>query len=136
AMRAFDRFIDVYNGAGGRMSARDLVAVARAVTYLGRNDPALFQDALRAFDEAAAADPGWHEPRVRVGNLFLDKYDSPSAQEEFQRVLSENPRDPEALLGMARALEFDGQTDAQGMIDQVLAIDPNHVEARVLLAMR
>jgi tetratricopeptide (TPR) repeat protein len=136
AMREFDRFIDVYNGAGGRMSARDLVAVARAVTYLGRNEPAMFQDALRAFDEAAAADPTWHEPKVRVGNLFLEKYDSPSAQEEFQAVLAENPLDPEALLGMAKAIEFDGQNDAQGMIDQVLATDPNHVEARVLLAMR
>jgi tetratricopeptide (TPR) repeat protein len=136
AMREFDRFIDVYNGAGGRMGARDLVAVARAVTYLGRTEPALFQDALRAFDEAAAADPTWHEPRVRVGNLFLEKYDSPSAQEEFQAVLAENARDPEALLGMAKAIEFDGQNDAQGTIDQVLAIDANHVEARVLLAMR
>jgi tetratricopeptide (TPR) repeat protein len=136
AMREFDRFIDVYNGANGRLSARDLVAVARAVTYLGRNEPALFQDALRAYDEAAAADPGWHEPKVRVGNLFLDKYDSPSAQEEFQAVLAENPLDPEALLGMAKAIEFDGQDDARGMIDQVLATDPNHVEARTLLAMR
>jgi tetratricopeptide (TPR) repeat protein len=136
AMREFDRFIDVYNGANGRMSARDLVAVARAVTYLGRNEPALFQDALRAYDEAAAADPGWHEPKVRVGNLFLSKYDSPSAQEEFRAVLDANPLDPEALLGMAKAIEFDGQEDAQGMIDQVLATDPNHVEARTLLAMR
>ncbi|MGE0160245.1 MAG: tetratricopeptide repeat protein [Gemmatimonadales bacterium] len=136
AMREFDRFIDFYNGAGGRMSARDLVAVARAVTYLGRNEPALFQDALRAYDEAAAADPTWHEPKVRVGNLFLEKYDSPSAQEEFQAVLAENPLDPEALLGMAKAIEFDGQNDAQGMIDQTLATDPNHVEARTLLAMR
>jgi tetratricopeptide (TPR) repeat protein len=136
AMREFDRFIDIYNGANGRLSARDLVAVARAVTYLGRNEPAMFQDALRAYDEAAAADPGWHEPKVRVGNLFLDKYDSPSAQEEFQAVLAENRLDPEALFGMARAIEFDGQEDAQGMIDQVLATDPNHVEARTLLAMR
>jgi tetratricopeptide (TPR) repeat protein len=136
AMREFDRFIDVYNGASARMSARDLVAVGRAVAYLGREDPNLFQDALRAFDEAAAADPSWHEPRVRAGGLFLDKYDSPAAQEEFQAVLAENPRDPGALLGMAKAIEFDGQEDARATIDRLLEVDPSHVEARVLIAMR
>jgi tetratricopeptide (TPR) repeat protein len=136
AMGGFDRLIDAYNGVNGRMVGRDLVAVGRAVTYLGRNDPNLFQDALRAFDEAAAADPTWHEPRVRLGNLFLDKYDSPAAQEEFQAVLAENPRDPGALLGMAKAIEFDGQEDARSVLDQLLEVDPNHVEARVLIAMR
>jgi tetratricopeptide (TPR) repeat protein len=135
-MRRFDRFIDTYNAANGSMTARDLVAVGRAVTYLGRTAPNLFQDALRAFDEAAAADPGWHEPRVRLGNLFLEKYDSPAAQEEFQAVLAENPRDPAALLGMAKAIEFDGAEDARATIDQILEIDPNNVEARILLAMR
>jgi tetratricopeptide (TPR) repeat protein len=136
AMGGFDRLIDVYNGVNGRLAARDLVAVGRAVAYLGRDDPGLFQDALRAFDEAAAADPGWHEPRVRAGMLFLDKYDSPAAQEEFQAVLAENPRDPGALLGMARAIEFDGQEDARPTIEQLLEVDPSNVEARVLLAMR
>ena len=136
AMSRFDRFIDVYNNANGGMNARDLVAVGRAVTYLGRNEPNLFQDALRAYDEAAAADPGWHEPRVRLGSLFLEKYDSPAAQEEFQAVLAENPNDPAALLGMAKAIEFDGQEDARATIDQILEIDPNHVGARILLAMR
>ncbi|MEQ1857212.1 MAG: tetratricopeptide repeat protein [Longimicrobiales bacterium] len=136
AMGGFDRLIDAYNGVDGRMAARDLVAVGRAVAYLGRDDPSLFQDALRAFDEAAAADPGWHEPRVRAGMLFLDKYDSPAAQEEFQAVLAENPNDPGALLGMAKAIEFDGQEDARATIDQLLEIDPSHVEARILLATR
>lgn len=134
AMRRFDRFIDIYNGARGRLGARDLVAVGRAVTYLGRTEPALFQDALRAFDEAARADPGWHEPRVRAGNLFLDKYDSPSAQEEFQAVLAENPRDPGALLGLAKARDFDGTGDVREILERLLEVDANHVEARVLLA--
>ncbi len=136
ALGGFDRLIDAYNSVDGRMAADDLVAVGRAVAYLGRNDPNLFQDALRAFDEAAAADPGWHEPRVRAGMLFLDKYDSPAAQEEFQAVLAENPNDPGALLGMAKAIEFDGQEDARATIDQLLEIDPNHVDARVLIANR
>ena len=136
AMARFDRFIDIYNGASGRLGARDLVAVGRAVRYLGRNDPNLFQDALRAFDEATAADPGWHEPRVHAGNLFLEKYSSPEAQAEFERVLAENPRHPGALLGMAEALEFDGTSDADRVIERLLEVNPNHVEGRTLRALR
>jgi len=136
AMRRFDRFIDVYNGSDGRLGAPDLVAVGRAVAYLGREEPNLFQDALRAFDEAAAADPGWGEPRVRAGNLFLEKYDSPTAHEEFEAVLEANPRHPGALLGLAAAIDFDGTGDSRQVIERLLEIDPSNVEARTLLAMQ
>ncbi|HEX6557946.1 MAG TPA: hypothetical protein VF021_00745, partial [Longimicrobiales bacterium] len=57
AYRIFDSFIDDYNNAQGRLSARQLIAVGTAMRYLGDKDPQLFKDALKAFDEAAAADP-------------------------------------------------------------------------------
>lgn len=136
AMERFDRFIDVYNASSGRMSAADLAAVGRAVTYLGRERPNLFQDALRAFDEASSADPGWHEPRVRAGTLFLSKYSSPEAKAEYEAVLTANPRHPDALLGMARAREFDNAAGAGDYLRRVLEVDPSHVEARALLARR
>ena len=134
AMRRFDRFIDIYNQANGTLSARDLVAVGRAVHRLGRNDPDLFQDALRAFDEAARADPGWAEPSLRAGALFLEKYDSPEAQKEFGKVLAVDPHDPRALLGMARALDFDGTAGADARIQAALEVDGNDPDAHTLLA--
>jgi tetratricopeptide (TPR) repeat protein len=134
AMRRFDRFIDVYNAADGRLRAADLVAVGRAMSYLGRTTPVLFHDALKAFDEASGIDPGWAEPLVRVGALFLSKYDSQSAQTEFNKVLSINPRHPAALLGLAQALEFDGAPGASNVLNRLLEVNPNHVEARALLA--
>lgn len=134
AMERFDAFIDVYNGADGRLGARDLAAVGRAVRYLGRRDPNLFQDALRAFDEAAQADPGWVEPTVRAGELFLEKYDSRSAKAEFDEVLAQNPRHPGAILGMARSYLFDGSPVARPALDRLLAVNPDHVEARALIA--
>ncbi|MEC9014952.1 MAG: tetratricopeptide repeat protein, partial [Gemmatimonadota bacterium] len=130
----FDRFIDIYNTSDGRLSATELVAVGRAVRYLGRTNPDLFQDALRAFDEAASLAPMWHEPRVRAGELFLEKYSSTDAQSEFEKVLGVNPRHPGALLGLARALEFDGTSDAGRVLGQLLEINSNHLEARALLA--
>jgi len=134
AMRRFDRFIDVYNNADGRLSARDLVAVGRAVRYLGRTNSRMFQDALRAFDEALAIDPGWQEARVLVGDLFLEKYQSTDAQTEYQTVLEQNPNHPGALLGMAKAAWFDGVSGEGEAIDRVLEVDPNNVEAMTLRA--
>ena len=134
AMERFDGFIDVYNASSGRLGARDLVAVGRAVRWLGRTDPNLFQDALRAFDEAADADPTWPEPTVRAGELFLEKYDSPAAKAEFEKVLAQNPYHPEALLGQAEALIFDGTADSRRVLDRLLDVNPNHVEARALIA--
>ena len=86
--------------------------MGRAVRRLGRTNPDLFQDALRAFDEAAASDPGWPEPHLLTGELFLEKYDSPEAKKELEKVLSANPTDPRALVDMARALDFDGAPGA------------------------
>jgi len=134
AMERFDRFIDVYNQADGSLGSRDLTAVGRAVRYLGRTNSDLFQDALRAFDEASRADPTWLDPVVRTGNLFLEKYDSPSAKAEFQRALAQNPRHPGALLGMAKSLIFDGGPGSRDVLDQLLEINPNHAEARALVA--
>jgi len=134
AMQRFDRFIDIYNSSDGRLGSRDLVAVGRAVRYLGRTDPNLFHDALRAFDEAATADPTWMEPVVRVGGLFLDKYDSPAAKAEFEKVLERNPRHPGALLGLAKALAFDGTSDSRRVIDRLLEVNPHHVEAHTMIA--
>ena len=54
----FDSFIDIYNRAGDDLSASDLMAVGIAVLRLGFSNPDLFKDALLAFDDAAAADPG------------------------------------------------------------------------------
>lgn len=136
AMERFDRFIDVYNTADGGLSSRDLVAVGRAVRYLGRAEPALFMDALRAFDEAARTDPTWAEPLIRAGELFLEKYDSPGAKEELDKVLAQNPRDPDALFVMAQSLAFDGAAGTGPTLDSLLAVNERHVEARALIAMR
>jgi cellulose synthase operon protein C len=133
AMAAFDAFIDIYNRADG-LSPEDLVAIARAVWYLGDTDPELFKDALRALDEAAAAAPGWHEPRVLLGDLFLEKYNSAEAQAEYEQVLQVNASHPRALFGMGRARHFDGNAAGLSLIETALEINPALVPARVFIA--
>ncbi len=133
AMRAFDGFIDFYNRTRS-LSSTELTAVGIAVRHLGVEESDLLQDALRAFDEAVAADPAGAEPHLRTGQLWLDTYLSPDARESYQQVLARNPRHPRALLGMALALEFDGSSEAMGMAESALEVNPGLVPARTLLA--
>ena len=134
AMREFDRFIDIYNGASGRLTAAELTAIGIACRYLGLESPPLFKDALKAFDQALAVAPGDFEPRLRVGSLFLEKYASADAQAEFEAVLKVNPSHPLALLGVARRKQFDGEPGADSLVRRALEVNPNLVPARVFHA--
>lgn len=133
AFDLFDGFIDVYN-SGRQLSADDLLAVATAVSYLGRRTPVLFQDALKAYDEAAAAAPGDPRPLVAIGDLFLAKYNGPEAHAAYRQVLATNGSHPDALLGEARTLEFDGAPGTLTLANDALDTNPNHVAARLFLA--
>lgn len=129
----FDRFIDVYNASAG-LGAQELAAVGTAVTYLGIRDPALFRDAVRAYEEAIRADPHDAEIKVRFGELFLAKYDSREAGGLFREVIAANPNHPGALLGMARRARFDGSSEALELAQRVLETNPAHAGARAFLA--
>ena len=133
AFAAFHSFIDLYNGSTP-LSSTDLTAVATAVQYLGIREHELFQDALRAYDEAVAADPGSLEPRVLIGELFLDKYNGPEADAALREVLERNPNHPRALLGLARAMKFNGTVGVMDQVEAALAQNENLTAARVFKA--
>ncbi len=133
ALSEFDSFIDLYSRAP-TLSSKELTAVGTAVRYLGSGDSRLYRDALRAYDEAIAADPRNLEPRILVGEMFLEKYNGTDAAQAFQDVLSVNPRHPRALLGMARAKQFNGSLGFTDQVDEALDQNPNLVIARVFKA--
>src|SRR5688500_124859 len=134
ASRIFGRFIDIYNSRRTRLSSAELLAVARAVRYLGADDPQLFKDALRAYDAAIAADSGNVDARIDLGEMFLEKYNSPDARQMFAGVLRENSSQPRALLGMARVLAFDGAPGADSLVRRSLDVNARLAEARLMLA--
>ena len=133
AFTIFDSFIDLYNGSTP-LSSDDLIAVATAVRHLGIREHELFQDALRAYDEALAVDPGNLEPPILIGELFLEKYNGPEADAALKEVLEKNPNHPRALLGLARAMEFNGSVGLMDQVDKALEQNENLVEARVFKA--
>ncbi len=133
AMRTFDSFIDVYNRSRN-LSSGDLTAVATAVRYLGIANSRLFHDALRAYDEAIAADPDNIDAQLRVGDLFLAKYAGSDAREAYDAILERNGAHPEALLGLARVRRFGGSSDAMELVNRSLETNANLTGARVFRA--
>jgi tetratricopeptide (TPR) repeat protein len=135
AYRALDAFIDTYNAARpGTLTSDELVAVGSAVRMLGARDPQLFKDALTAYDAAIARDTAAWEPKLLVGELFLEKYNAPDAREAFEEVLAVNPRHPRALTGLAHVLVADGAPGAMELVDRALAVNASYVPARALRA--
>ncbi len=133
ANRRFNRFIDVYNSTA-TLDAEQLTAIGTACTYLGRDDPDLFHDAVRALDEAIAADPEGSEPRLRLAELFLAKYDGAEAGALIDEVLRFNPGHAGAHLAAARRSHFNGSSEAMAQVDRALELNPELVAARALRA--
>jgi len=133
AIEIFDSFIDFYNSSSA-LDAAHLSAVGRALKALGARDPSLFHDAVRAFEEAIEADPGDPDPKVRLGSLFLEKYDSPNAGGLIDEALARNPNHADGLLAKARRAKFEGSSEAIELTERSLEANPSLTEARAFLA--
>lgn len=136
AMQEFDRFIDIYNERRSALTAEELRAVALACRMLGRDDPQLFKDALRAFDESIARDTVELEARVQLAEMFLEKFNGTEARASLDQVLRVNPKHPRALLAMARVSMFDGTGKAADFVKRSLEVNPSDPEARAMAAMQ
>jgi tetratricopeptide (TPR) repeat protein len=133
ANKEFRAFIDIYNG-NANLSSEDLVAVARAVTWLGVDDPQLFKDALRAYDKAIAADSNNMDARARLGDLFTLKYNGTESKRTLSQALGKDGKYVPALVADARRRDFDSEGGADSVLARALEIEPENVAARVLRA--
>lgn len=133
ALRMAETVSTAYQRDGSRWPAEDRTAAGRAYVVLGSDDPQAFRAALRAFDAAVAADSGLVEPRIRLGELFLDKYNAPDARASYGQALRLAPGQPRALLGLAKVLAFEGSSEATAAARKSLAANPALVPAHLLL---
>jgi tetratricopeptide (TPR) repeat protein len=129
----YRRLIQAYN-AGHATTSEQLMAVAMACHALGDEDPQLLKDALKAFDEAIEADPDNLDARVRLAEMFLEKYNNKDASATVQEALERNPAHPRALLARARVLDFDGAPGVMEALSRSLETNPSLAEARVFRA--
>jgi len=133
ANRGFRRLIAAYNESA-QLSSEELVAVGTACRFLGADDPQLFKDALKAYDEAIAADPENMDARVRLAELFLDKYNSEDAANALEEAQRRDPDHPRVLLALARLKDFDGAPGVLELVERALTANPTLAEARVFQA--
>ena len=134
ARRIFDHFIDVYNTRHDALTSEELAAVAVACHYLGRDNPQLFKDALKAYDEAIAKDEDNLDARIALGELFTEKYNGPDAQTTLEAVLEINPSHPRALVAAAARADADNAGGTDSLVAHALAVNPEYLPARLALA--
>lgn len=135
AMAAFDSFIDIFNARARTLGAEELLAVGIACRYLGRDDPQLFRDALKALDQAVARDSADDEAALEVAALFLEKYNFAEAKSTLDPILARNARHPRALALMARLRRAEGHPgEALTLVTRAIEAAPEHAELRALEA--
>ena len=123
-----------YEKADGPWSADDCIAAGRAYVLLGAKSATSVRQALAAFDRAVSVDPANLDARIRAGDLFLDKYNSPDARTSYQDVLTRSPEYARAWLGMARVAEFEGSKRAMDLAHHSVVANPSLVDGFALLA--
>ncbi|HEY3120033.1 MAG TPA: tetratricopeptide repeat protein [Vicinamibacteria bacterium] len=133
AMKGFRRLIAAYN-ASARLSSEELAAVGTACRHLGADEPQLFKDALKAYDEAIAADPDNMDARVRLAELFLEKYNGADAASTLKDALERNPSHPRALLALARLRDDAGTPGVRDLVTRSLKVNPHLAAAHVFQA--
>jgi tetratricopeptide (TPR) repeat protein len=134
ARRLATGLVTKYERDGARWSATDRTAAGRAYVVLSTWDAQAARSALAAFDAAIATDSTLLEPRLRLGELFIDKYNAPDARAMFEGALRLDPENARALLGLARVQAFEGSPEAIVTARQSVAADPRFAPAQVFLA--
>ena len=113
---------------------RDWLALGIAYRVLGEDRPQQFKDALAAFDRALAGDSTLVEADLRLGSLFLEKYQGPDARTAFREALRRDPGNPRAQLGLAEVALFEGDRDGYGLVEKVVKEAPTLARAHALMA--
>ena len=115
-------------------NASDHLAAGRAFVLLGPGNAGAVKRALAEFDAATAANPANQEGELRAGNLFLEKYQAEDARKSFEKVLTADPQNARAMLGVARVEHFQGKADAFATARRSAQADPALADAYVLLS--
>ncbi len=84
-----------------------------------------YKEANRLFKKATMRDPQDYQTWIAWGYLFLEKYNPAEAASVFKDVLTQNPRHPEALLGMALCRGEGAGEEVESMLQRVLEVNAN-----------
>ncbi len=117
---------DLRAGRVDRKSPADLVAVAVAIRFDNNWD-----EANRNLREAVQLNGRFVEANLEWGETFLQKYAADNALPSFQDALKQDPGNPDAHVGLARALLEQGYDTAAAdkALAAALTVNPRHAGA-------
>ena len=108
---------------------------AYRLKFLMDHDPSSIQRALAACHSAIELDDRLPSAHVTLGLLHANLGNDTLALPEFQKVLSINPRDADALTGIAGIYEHMGRlTDAEATLKQAISLRPDYWDGYRALA--
>jgi tetratricopeptide (TPR) repeat protein len=93
-----------------------------------------YEESKAAFEALVKAHPRNAEYRVRFGDLFLERFNAPEAAKLYNEALSIQPKQANALLGLARVAAEGFDAQAVYYAERALEADPQMVAAQELLA--
>jgi tetratricopeptide (TPR) repeat protein len=102
---------------------------ASALAELGR-----FKEANQAFQDAVKNDPKNAALKTAWGQLLAEKHNPADAAGLFQEALELNPKDAQAMVGMAGLAADRWEAQASQWIQRATAVNPNLAEAHLLTA--
>jgi tetratricopeptide (TPR) repeat protein len=93
-----------------------------------------YEESKAVFEALVKAHSRNAEYRVRFGQLFLERFNAPEAAKLFNEALEIQPKQADALLGLARVAADGFEAQATYFAKRALEADPHLVEAQELLA--
>lgn len=84
-----------------------------------------FSSSAEAYEAALGLDPRDLETVLHLGHLYLGLKRNPEAEIRFRAALELQPRSPQALLGLAQALDAQQKPEAAAAYRDYLAVQPD-----------
>jgi tetratricopeptide (TPR) repeat protein len=112
--------------------AKSIDILLAAAVALEKRSPSI---ALQLAEEAVQLSPDTPGPHIEAGKICLDNFAWPKATRHFKAALAKNPKNPDALLGMAWLAFYNG--DINGTLRNArtaLETNPNLVKALITIA--
>lgn len=89
--------------------------------------------ATESYEAALRLDPRDSETVVHLGNLYYGLKKYPDAEAKYRSALDSQPKSPQALLGLAQALDAQNKPEAAAAYRDYLAVNPDDTRVRARL---
>jgi tetratricopeptide (TPR) repeat protein len=112
-----------------------LRGVGEVYLALADQDPKALATAQEAYETLRRRDPSDLQVMVNLGRIYLERGDAGHAAEVFRELVSYVPNNPMAYsLLVESLLKADRKPEAEAVLKEMLAFDPDGLQARLTLA--